>query len=713
MRISGSPWLNYQMHEFHMTLDLLNIFYIEDNPDDILLVQALLSEVPGHNLKLHEHTTLSSALEAASRITPDAALLDLNLPDSRGLQTFQRLSDGHPDLPVVILTVTDLEDVAMQAVRSGAQDYLVKRQLTGPLLVRALRYAIERKATEVSLSRTRDELETRVAERTEELVMTNKVLLDEIEKRVKIQANLTENRRILRMVTDNIPAMLAFVDGQRRLRFVNKFYEYAFQRPITEIVGARVADILGEHYPEIQIQEGYALAGQSPRFELTLPSSTDNSIRYLDITLIPSRGKGDTINGYYVLGHDISERKQLEQRNIEQKQLLQNILDGMGAAVFFIDVEEFRIVRVNRIAEELLGIPRARILGSHCYDYICVEERKSPEQDCPTMGKHTLHAEFQLTRPDGAVVPIIKTVLSVTMDGRPHQVAILIDITHRKDMERQLAYAQKLESVGQLAAGIAHEINTPIQYVGSNLQFFKSVYDKIIALLEAYQELDACMATGGNFFSCRADLRHILEDDDLGELLDEIPQALADALEGVERVASIVLAMKKFSHPDVEERKLFDVNEALLNTMTIARNEWKYVAEVQTELADDLRRIFAVPGDINQVLLNVLVNAAHAIKEKLGNSGDKGLIVMRTRNLDDQVEIQVSDTGCGIPESNRQRIFDPFYTTKEVGKGTGQGLAITLAVITKHGGSIDFDSRLGEGTTFIIRLPVDVENREG
>ena len=713
MRISGSPWLNYQMHEFHMTLDLLNIFHIEDNPDDILLVQALLSEVPGHNLKLHEHTTLSSALEAASRITPDAALLDLNLPDSRGLQTFQRLSDGHPDLPVVILTVTDLEDVAMQAVRSGAQDYLVKRQLTGPLLVRALRYAIERKATEVSLSRTRDELETRVAERTEELVKTNKVLLDEIEKRVKIQANLTENRRILRMVTDNIPAMLAFVDGQRRLRFVNKFYEYAFQRPITEIVGARVADILGEHYPEIQIQEGYALAGQSPRFELTLPSSTDNTIRYLDITLVPSRGKGDTINGYYVLGHDISERKQLEQRNIEQKQLLQNILDGMGAAVFFIDVEEFRIVRVNRIAEELLGIPRARILGSHCYDYICVEERKSPEQDCPTMGKHTLHAEFQLTRPDGAVVPIIKTVLSVTMDGRPHQVAILIDITHRKDMERQLAYAQKLESVGQLAAGIAHEINTPIQYVGSNLQFFKSVYDKIIALLEAYQELDACMATGGNFLSCRADLRHILEDDDLGELLDEIPQALADALEGVERVASIVLAMKKFSHPDVEERKLFDVNEALLNTMTIARNEWKYVAEVQTELADDLRRIFAVPGDINQVLLNVLVNAAHAIKEKLGNSGDKGLIVMRTRNLDDQVEIQVSDTGCGIPESSRQRIFDPFYTTKEVGKGTGQGLAITLSVITKHGGSIDFDSRLGEGTTFIIRLPVNVENREG
>ena len=204
-----------------------------------------------------------------------------------------------------------------------------------------------------------------------------------------------------------------------------------------------------------------------------------------------------------------------------------------------------------------------------------------------------------------------------------------------------------------------------------------------------------------------AKVRKAEEAADCDYLLEEIPKALAQTLEGVTRVATIVRAMKEFAHPEGKEMAAADINRALQSTLTVARNELKYIADVETEFGE-LPLVVCNVGDLNQVFLNLLVNAAHAIGEKVGKSGQKGNIRVRTVAEGGTVLVTVSDTGCGIPEANRARVFDPFFTTKEVGRGTGQGLAIARSVVVdRHKGALTFESEEGKGTTFYVRLPVD------
>ena len=256
---------------------------------------------------------------------------------------------------------------------------------------------------------------------------------------------------------------------------------------------------------------------------------------------------------------------------------------------------------------------------------------------------------------------------------------------------------EKLASIGTLAAGIAHEINTPTQFVGDNISFLNDAFRDVLVIMEQL------LAAQPNFKA---------PDDvmDLDFLREEIPGALKQSVEGLERVAKIVLSVKEFSHPGATGRLAVDLNRAIQSTLTVCRNEWKYVAEVETDLDPNLPLVPCIPGEINQVLLNLVVNAAQAIEDRQKQQMDKqlsGHITLRTRREDDVVHISVSDNGCGIPESVSSRIFDPFFTTKEVGRGTGQGLAIARSVIVaKHQGELSFDSKPGEGTTFHLFLPL-------
>jgi signal transduction histidine kinase len=198
------------------------------------------------------------------------------------------------------------------------------------------------------------------------------------------------------------------------------------------------------------------------------------------------------------------------------------------------------------------------------------------------------------------------------------------------------------------------------------------------------------------------------EEADPTYLCREVPQAIAQALEGVQRISKIVRAMKEFSHPGSEGKCAIDINHTIETTIAVARNEWKYVADVQTYFAADLPPVPCLAGEFNQVILNLLINAAHAIGEALGEgSACKGTITITTRCAGDWMEVQIQDTGVGVPENIRARIFEPFFTTKEVGKGTGQGLALAHTVIVKkHDGQIWFESEVGKGTTFFLRLPL-------
>lgn len=279
-----------------------------------------------------------------------------------------------------------------------------------------------------------------------------------------------------------------------------------------------------------------------------------------------------------------------------------------------------------------------------------------------------------------------------------------------KHTQSQLLHAQKLESIGQLAAGIAHEINTPTQYIGDNLRFVQESFSGINKVIAHFRAMLSRLRQINECAQWVADTDLLIQETDLEYICQETPAALTQSLEGVSRVLQIVLAMKEFSHPGCSNKILVDLNRCIESTVTVARNEWKYFADVHTELDPMLPKVPCFPGEFNQVMLNMIVNACHAIEDVVGKeSGKKGVITIGTRCDGACVEISIADTGTGIPEHARSRIFDPFYTTKDVGRGTGQGLAIAHSVIVdKHQGSIRFSTETGKGTTFLIRLPLDI-----
>ena len=291
-----------------------------------------------------------------------------------------------------------------------------------------------------------------------------------------------------------------------------------------------------------------------------------------------------------------------------------------------------------------------------------------------------------------------------TCEIRAANQALQAEIVERKLLENQLVQAQKLESIGQLAAGIAHEINTPIQYIGDSVEFLRSAVTSIDEVLGQYRQLHSA-TDAGNMGAMLARARASEETIELDFLQTEIPRAFERTFDGVTRVAKIVRAMKEFSFPDAHEHSYADINHALQNTLVVSRNEYKLLASVETHFGE-LPEVKCNVGELNQVFLNLIVNAAHAIQAS-GKDAATGLIAIRTSAADDTVEVAVSDNGCGIAPEHANKVFDPFFTTKEVGRGTGQGLSIArAAVVTRHGGTLSFETEVGRGTTFYVRVPV-------
>ena len=277
-------------------------------------------------------------------------------------------------------------------------------------------------------------------------------------------------------------------------------------------------------------------------------------------------------------------------------------------------------------------------------------------------------------------------------------------MARRERMEIELRQAQKLESVGQLAAGIAHEINSPIQYVGDSIHFLRGAFTEVSSVLDAYREGASSLeprAAPAAFVGARR-----LEDEvDLEFLRSEIGVALERAVDGTREVGRIVSAMKNFAHTSVEKTAL-ELNAVIANTIIVARNEYKYTADLESELGE-LPLVTCNSGAVGQVFLNLIVNAAHAISDVVEKEGGRGSIRIRSERLGPTVRVSVADSGGGIPESVRSRIFDPFFTTKAPGKGSGQGLAIARSIVDQHGGKLWFESELGRGTTFFVELPIE------
>lgn len=433
------------------------------------------------------------------------------------------------------------------------------------------------------------------------------------------------------------------------------------------------------------------------------------------------RNDSGNIIGMFGIYTDITEQKLAELALANEKERLSVTLHSIGDGVIATDIEG-RLLTINPVAENIIGWKQHEILGRALVDFLEFSDSKA----CQAAGQVNNDIELILSSSnqteclvqDAILVARDGNVKTVSVNSAPiltseriaiGHVLVIRDVTDIRKSEIKIALSQKLESIGALAAGIAHEINSPLQYISDNTVFFRESVSTLLKLIQSYQKF----AGNAIEMNCLADfafqIKAMESELEIEYLLEEIPVAIEQTMDGIQRVRNLVLAMKEFSHPGTKQKKLSDLNKGIEATITISRNEWKYVAELNADLDHNLPLINCVMDEINQVFLNIFVNAAQAISEVIEKGVIKrGTINVSSRLKDEYAEIIIADNGGGIPNALISMIYDPFFTTKPVGKGTGQGLAIAHDIIvTKHQGSIDVYSEEGQGTTFIIRLPVN------
>jgi PAS domain S-box-containing protein len=392
---------------------------------------------------------------------------------------------------------------------------------------------------------------------------------------------------------------------------------------------------------------------------------------------------------------EASCRQDLATALANERTLLRTMIDMIPAFIYAKDVGS-RFIAMNTALARSVGTDPNTAIGKTDFDFFAPELAKKFYADEQALIKSGT-AIIDLEEPGfDKVTGMPRTVVTSKVPLRDENgmmigiIGIGFDITERKLAEQRLAQGEQLESIGRLAAGVAHEINTPIQYLNDSVYFIR----------EAMQDLLAHNARLAAMLPQPPE-----EDDDIEDLKKDLPPALDRVVDGLGRIAEIVRSMKEFSHVDQREMSRVDLNRAINSTLIIARSEYKYVADVETDF-QELPQVLCHGGQINQVVLNLVVNAAHAVADKVKGTPEKGLITVRTYTEDGFAVVSIGDTGGGIPEAIQKRIFEPFFTTKEVGKGTGQGLSIAHNVIKAHGGKLDFVTELGKGTTFIVRLPL-------
>ena len=405
-----------------------------------------------------------------------------------------------------------------------------------------------------------------------------------------------------------------------------------------------------------------------------------------------------------------TEKVRLEKLVSERTRDLTLVVEGTQAIPFALDVEDGHFEYIGPQGPQRLGFSEDLWKQIGFLDKLMPRDRNGVVRgkiDDSKAGNFEVEASV-LTHDEKRVD--LRWVASCEQSESTGQHKVLrgmmLDVTDQRRLENELAQAQKLESVGRLAAGVAHEINTPVQFVSDSVSFVREAMDDLSAIVDKYRELRTATESGADVAAAAKAAEEAEDDADLDYILENAPVALDRARDGLGRVAAIVRSMKEFAHPDRKEMSQADLNQAIQSTLVIASNEYKYVAEIETAF-EQIPHVNCYAGEINQVVLNLIVNAAHAIGDVVRGTDKKGKIRVGTRVLGDQVEIAITDTGKGIPVEVRSRIFDPFFTTKEVGKGTGQGLAIARnVVVDKHGGTLHFETEVGQGTTFYIRLPI-------
>lgn len=517
-----------------------------------------------------------------------------------------------------------------------------------------------------------------------------------------------QSESLLRAIIQASKDAIVVFDASGCITEYNPAAQALFGPPEKQLHGAGVESLFAPEFEEMYLQ--YRLSAASPTADLIRTEGVRSDGGRFPVEISLSDGEANGRSFTVAAVRDITDRVRAQEALLETERKYRKLLHNLPLGVF--RASECQLLMANP--------EMARMFGYETVDHMIGLDTSllfdDPRQRDVLVGRllkqgFLAREEALMRRRDGSTFSGLFTASLVRGDAAGEMLidGSLEDITEHKHLEAQLRHAQKMESIGQLAAGIAHEINTPTQYVGDNARFLSDSFNQLLLLLARVRMVVAAADKGQLDPALLVELRKGMDECDLDYLLEEIPRAISESLDGIERVSRIVRAMKEFSHPGGDEKTPVDLNKAIESTLTVARNEYKYVADLVADLDRELPLVPCLPGDFNQVILNLVINAAHAIGAVVKERGEgKGTITVSTRLNGPWAEIRVSDTGGGIPEKIRHRIFEPFFTTKEVGKGTGQGLAIARSVVVdKHGGEIEFETETGRGTTFIVRLPLE------
>ncbi len=541
-------------------------------------------------------------------------------------------------------------------------------------------------------------------------------LMLDITDRKNTELALAENEYRFRSLVSNIPGVVL------RNRFDENFTVEYMTDMIDEIAGYPASDF---YHNRVRTFRSIIYPEDAIAFTEKLNSGSDSNDSFnIDYRIINAAGDLKWVNqrahlvrdsekGVYIdsVIFDITEKKQSEETLFRVNTEIESLLSSISSVLIGVSPGDI-VTHWNRSAEETFGLSSEIVLGKNLTEaginwewgriYEGISQSITEDKAIKLNSVKYLTAGKKQGLIDVNIAPIMD------MDQKLSGFLVLgEDITERKFLEMQLAQAQKLESIGQLAAGVAHEINTPTQYISDNTRFLKESCDEIFEIIRCSKKLIEQSGQGEIKKIFLRNLANAINKADTEYLMQEVPLAIDQSLEGLERVSNIVQSMKQFSHPGSSEKKGCDINSAIRNTITVTRNEWKYLCDLEFRPDDSIENIPCYSNEFNQAILNIIINASHALKKKQETgSREKGIMRIETEKKDQSIIIRISDNGVGIPEKITDRIFDPFFTTKDVGEGTGQGLAIVHNIIVnRHGGSIKVDSKAGEGTTFEIIIP--------
>jgi PAS domain S-box-containing protein len=656
------------------------ILLVEDNPPDARLLQEYLTEPGGEAYEVEHVEDLRSGLERLAAGGLDLLLLDLSLPDSHGLETFTRAHEGAPQLPIIVLSGLSDESVAIAALHEGAQDYLVKGQVDAHLLVRAMRYAIERKRAEEALAKERD---------------------------------------LFHSLLTNLPDRIYFKDEQSRFIRISRTVAEQFRiRHPREAIGKTDFDFFAPEHAEAALTDERHImeSGQPMLNKIEKETLPDGSITWALTSKLPLRDRRGRTIGSFGISRDITKIKEMEDALEAERNLLRNLIDNLPDYIYVKDTGG-RYVLSNPAFRRYLDVTsEADVKGKTVFDFFAPEVAARFNQDdervllsqaplvdredlvIDRQGRQMWHAttKVPLSNSEGNVIGLVGISRDITerklaetrlqqanteLARKQSELQITVGELQQshedlKATQFQLIQAEKMQSVGRLAAGVAHEVKNPLAILKMGLEYFS---------------------------------RNLPANDSSATLV------LDDMNEAIHRADSIILGLLDFSVPHALNQHPENLNSILEQSLALVRHEIEKSAhpiQVLCELSETLPPVYLDRNKMKQAFVNLLTNAIHAmpnggqlILHSLSRPLQPGeldrdagsRLAGRFRAGEPVAVVEIIDSGSGIAEDKLERVFDPFFTTKPTGKGTGLGLTVTKKILELHGAAIDICNRFEGG----------------